>query len=335
MCAVFTDGEEQKFRFFCQHASSAFRRTFEREKLVSIIENHEDNDKRNHALCDFLEKIDDSRDLHALGRNITTAGKALGRCGGANFYRVETRPFIDDASANVPLDLQSIEDEHFIYQLPMGSEIHDKRVSIDRGIPGEVRRRGTVVVLNQPSESAFFDADVDEPIDGGKCKNALGVPIFSKTEPGKVIAVLVLFNAYVQSSEGLSTRNFNDADFDRMQILALWISFLISRSRENRVSVKMINKIFATAMDDSLGNKVLEQHSKTHLNFKERPPQDRWRAVSEAIMASTHCQAVVVFKVVSGEKDVLSCVYPAKANAVADQVHVTGGILREVMLSIL
>jgi hypothetical protein len=149
-----------------------------------------------------------------------------------------------------------------------------------------------------------------------------------------VIAVLVLFNAYVQSSEGLSTRNFNDADFDRMQILALWISFLISRSRENMVSVKMINKIFATAMDDSLGNKVLEQHSKTHLNFKERPPQDRWRAVSEAIMASTRCQAVVVFKVVPGEKDVLSCVYPAKAKAVADQIHVTGGILREVMLSI-
>ena len=95
-----------------------------------------------------------------------------------------------------------------------------------------------------------------------------------------------------------------------------------------------VNKIFATAMDDSLGNKVLEQHSKTHLKFKERPPQDRWRAVSEAIMASTRCQAVVVFKVVPGEKDVLSCVYPAKANAVADQIHVTGGILREVMLSI-
>ena len=210
--ALFAESDEQKFRYFCQHASSAFRRTFERERLVDMIEKHEDNAARNGALCGFLEKIHDSTDIAAIRRHIVSASKALALCSAVNFYTVEK----DQTDAAGHQEVVSTPDaqvaQHFETEIRMGSENHVKKFSLDLGIPGEVRRQGGYVIVNNPADSAFFDKEIDDPGDGGSCRNALGVPVYSRTGTEEVVAVVVLFNAFAKSEHGLGDRNFDQED---------------------------------------------------------------------------------------------------------------------------
>ena len=344
---MFTESEEQKFRYFCQHTSSAFRRTFEREKLVAMIEKHEDNFRRNAALSTFLEKIQDSTDLPAVGRQIVNAGKKLGFCSGANFYRVEKNAASGEMLMNTSVDLKDTKGEHFVTQIRMGSTIHEKRVDIQRGIPGEVRRQGLAVIVNQPSTTAFFDAEVDEPRDGGNCRNALGVPVFSKEDPSRVIGVLVLFNSLQTTEKGLGDRDFDVEDIERLRNFAEWVAILLRVPRDIQVPLTTINTILSSVMEESLGNKVLGEHSKkqefllkqrqtSNPNHKHVPSQDSafsqqiasWQAVSESIMACTRCQALVTFQLVSEETDVITCIYPAES--AGHRLHVPAGIMKEV-----
>lgn len=346
-CAVFTESEEQKFRYFCQHTSSAFRRTFEREKLVAMIEKHENNIRRNAVLSTFLEKIQDSTDLPAVARQIVNAAKKIGFCAGANFYRIEKNAASEEAFLNVSVVLTDTEGEHFVTQIRMGTEIHEKRLDIGRGIPGEVRRQGLAVIVNQPSTTAFFDAEVDEPRDGGNCRNALGVPVFSKEDPSRVIAVLVLFNSLQTTEKGLSDRDFDLEDIDRLHNFAEWIAILLRVPRDIQVPLTTINTILSSVMEGSLGNKVLQEHSKTqeslflqrqtlNPNLKQFPSREftflqrsaSWQAISDSITAYTSCQALVAFQLVSGEENSLQCIYPTAS--AGHRLHVPAGIMKEV-----
>ena len=103
--------------------------------------------------------------------------------------------------------------EYFCNYVRMGSEIHEQRVSIDRGFPGEVVRRGSAVLVNNPQNSTFFDHEVDIPEDGS-CRNAAAMPIFSKDDPSRIGAVLVIYNALKKTENGLGDRDFADEAAD-------------------------------------------------------------------------------------------------------------------------
>jgi hypothetical protein len=299
---VFTESEEQKLRYFCQHASSALRRTFEREKLVATIEKHEDNLARHVALVDFLNKMNDSADLRDMSRYIVRASKALGQCAGANFYIVETdKKRASDFSSGA----------HFVTQVRMGTEIHDKKLGIDKGIPGEVRRQGMSVLVNHPTASPFFDHLVDEPRDGGVCRNALGIPIYSKSEPSEVIAVLVLFNALDKTDNGWRNRDFEYEEVYRFQFFSLWIAIFLNKSHEIQVPVAAIETILP-ALVDSQSQEVAA-----------------WHAVSETVKTATHCQAFAAFRLVSAERQELECLYPAQM--AGHRLFANAGILKEVI----
>jgi len=317
------ESEEQKFRYFCQHASSAFRRTFEHQELSSTIEKHHDDVSRNHALCEFLEKIQDTKDIESMSRNVVTASKALACCGGANLYRVEVSTEKADSVLNMPVDSTGMHGVNFVTQVRIGSEIHERRFTIDRGIPGEVYQSGGPVLVNTPSAAAFVDSEIDDPGDGGSCRNALGLPIFSKVEPGKVTGVLVLFNSFAKDEHGLGDRDFDDADVDRFRMFALWIALFLRHPLAMQVSVQTINNICHTSS--------LKQPN-AHTSMLDNRAES-WDAISQAVMAGTNCQALVALQVVRGEadaKDLLECVYPFK-NA-GHRLSCPAGILKQVDL---
>jgi hypothetical protein len=321
---VFTESEEQKLRYFCQHASSALRRTFEREKLVATIKQHEDNLARHVALVDFLNKMNDSADLRDMSRYIVRASKALGQCAGANFYTVETdKKRASDFSSGA----------HFVTRVRMGTEIHDKKLGIDKGIPGEVRRRGMSVLVNHPTSSPFFDHLVDEPRDGGACRNALGIPIYSKSDPSEVIAVLVLFNALDKTDNGWRNRDFEYEDVFRFQFFSLWIAIFLNKSLEVQVPVGAIEKILQkqsrTAEPVISGSEDFEAlHHTVHLDLQSQEVA-AWHAVSEAVKTATHCQAFAAFRLVSAERQELECLYPAQM--AGHRLSANAGILKEVI----
>jgi hypothetical protein len=327
MCvfSVFTESEEQKFRYFCQHASSAFRRTFEQERLIFMIENHQESQERNIILCNFLDKIHDSADLQAVTKNIVAASKALGCCAGANFYRVEQRPARQNDASNTVLGSierpTNMESEQFVTEIRMGTEIHERSVSIGSGIPGEVRRRGDAVLVNTPAQSAFFDAQVDDPRDGGVCRNALGLPVFNKDEPGKILGVLVLFNALAKTKHGLGERNFDQGDVERFRAFTLWIALLLKRSRELTVPVATINAVLDSATNVGESDDMLNPNHLIHNNVHA------WQAISETVKTHTHCQTFVAFRVVPEERDVIECIFPAQA--AGHRLVVSTGIMQQ------
>lgn len=103
-------------------------------------------------------------------------------------------------------------EQYFVTELRMGTEKHEKKCSISLGIPGEVYRQGAPVFVNRPSDSTFFDAEVDDPGAGASCRNALGIPVFSSQNPSEVIAVVVLFNSLAKTEHGLGDRDFEEED---------------------------------------------------------------------------------------------------------------------------
>lgn len=298
---------------------------------MATIEKHEDDLARNVALVDFLNKINDSSDLHEISRHIVRASKALGQCAGANFYTVEA---VMDKHTSGPRKLDSCFEsgEQFLTHVRMGTEIHDKMFSIDKGIPGEVHRRGLPVLVNAPTASPFFDHQVDEPRDGGACRNALGIPIFSKSDPSKVVAVLVLFNAFVKTDSGWSDRAFELEDADRFHFFALWIAIFLSRPKAIQVPVDAIAKILRNQawqhQPEDSGSRDLEKlHRVPHLGMHslEVPA---WHAISDTVKTATRCQAFAAFRLVSAETRELECLYPA---AVAGhRLCANAGILKEV-----
>ena len=297
---------------------------------MATIAQHEDNLARHVALVEFLNKMDDSTDLRNMSRYIVRASKALGQCAGANFYTVETdKKRASDFSSGA----------HFVTQVRMGTEIHDKKLGIDKGIPGEVRRRGMSVLVNHPTASPFFDHLVDEPRDGGACRNALGIPIYSKSDPSEVIAVLVLFNALDKTDNGWRNRDFEYEDVYRFQFFSLWIAIFLDKSHEIQVPVGAIEQILQqqarTAQPVISGREGLEAlHHAAHLrdlpmHALKSQEVAAWHAVSETVKSATHCQAFAAFRLVSAERQELECVYPAQM--AGHRLSANAGILKEVI----
>ena len=335
---VFQASEEQKFRYFCQHASSAFSSTFERARLLGLIERYKGDSNRQNILSTFLDTIHDSTDFWAVVQNIVKASKALADCSGASLYIIEN-PIA--AFGGCLAQDREIQGEHFITQVRIGTEIHEKKVDIHFGIPGEVRRRGAAVLVNDPSTSDFFDAQVDDPWSkgGGTCRNALGVPIFSKGEAPQVIAVLVLYNSFVQTEHGLDVRNFDSGDEERLRVLTSWIGTFLKQSRVLKVPVDTIHKVLASGLGDSVVQAVA---SKKTINTSEAMSTETregqlldqlaaWEAIAETVKSSAHCQALIAFRLLPGESSCIECIYPAEA--AGHRMQIRSGILKQAIES--
>lgn len=52
--------------------------------------------------------------------------------------------------------------EYFVTELRMGAEKHEKKCAVNLGIPGEVYRRKTPVIVRRPADTVFFDTEGEQ-----------------------------------------------------------------------------------------------------------------------------------------------------------------------------